>query len=377
MKTLTKLISGGLVLLASSAIQADQVFLDDVIIDGSLCTGFDCVNGESFGFDTIRLKENNTRLHFNDTSNSASFPAADWRLIANDSSNGGADHFSIQNASTGQTGFRVDGGAPNNALRVDNQGDVGIGTATPVVELHLKDGDTPTLRLEQDGSSGFGLQTWDVAGNETNFFVRDTTNGSTLPFRIRPGAPNNAIYIDPTGNVGLGTSSPAEPFHLIKSGPARFKLTNSTIANTASVDKDWIFNSNGTLRISAGGDAAEFKLTADGELTVSGGYFVNATELSVPDYVFESSYDLKSIEEQAEYMFSNKHLPSVKAAPPSEGQLDLVSQQLGMLEELEKAHIYISYLHERMKVIEQDKAQEMSLLEERLAKLEGKVAVSD
>ena len=31
----------------------DQVILDDLIVDGSACIGFDCVNGESFGFDTI------------------------------------------------------------------------------------------------------------------------------------------------------------------------------------------------------------------------------------------------------------------------------------------------------------------------------------
>ena len=45
---------------------ADQVILDDLIVDGSACIGFDCVNGESFGFDTLRLKENNLRIKFQD-----------------------------------------------------------------------------------------------------------------------------------------------------------------------------------------------------------------------------------------------------------------------------------------------------------------------
>src|ERR1041384_1801558 len=40
----------------------DVVTADDEIIQGSLCVGLDCVNNESFGFDTIRLKENNTRI---------------------------------------------------------------------------------------------------------------------------------------------------------------------------------------------------------------------------------------------------------------------------------------------------------------------------
>jgi hypothetical protein len=76
-----------------------------------------------------------------------------------------------------------------------------------VVDLHVKSGNTPTLRLEQDGSSGFTAQTWDVAGNEANFFIRDATNGSTLPFRIRPGARSNSIDIEADGDVRLGHSA--------------------------------------------------------------------------------------------------------------------------------------------------------------------------
>ncbi|MEO0863652.1 MAG: hypothetical protein AAFY39_03505, partial [Pseudomonadota bacterium] len=53
---------------------ADQVFVDDVIVQGSICVGIDCSNGESFGFDTLRLKENNLRIKAQDTSSSASFP---------------------------------------------------------------------------------------------------------------------------------------------------------------------------------------------------------------------------------------------------------------------------------------------------------------
>ena len=85
---------------------------------------------------------------------------------------------------------------------------MGIGTSIPATEIHTVGGDTPTLRLDQDGSGGWSPQIWDVAGNETNFFVRDVTNGSTLPFRIQPGAPTSSIYINSTGDIGIGTSSP-------------------------------------------------------------------------------------------------------------------------------------------------------------------------
>ncbi|MEL6657883.1 MAG: tail fiber domain-containing protein [Bacteroidota bacterium] len=184
-----------------------QVFTQDVIIQGSLCVGIDCPTTQSFGFDTQILKENNLRLFFDDTSASASFPSNDWRLVANESSNGGANYFAIEDATAGRQPFRIVAGAPVNSLWVDAEGDVGIGTPTPVLELHIRDGDSPTMRLEQDGSSGFGSQTWDVAGNETNFFVRDVTNGSLLPFKIKPSAPTNSLYIDSDGDIGIGTQS--------------------------------------------------------------------------------------------------------------------------------------------------------------------------
>jgi len=203
-----------LALGVSGIVKADQQILDDLIVDGSACIGQDCVNGESFGFDTIRLKENNLRIKFQDTSSSASFPTTDWQLTANDSSNGGANRFSIDDIDSGRTPFTIEAGAPSHSLYVDDGGRIGLGTSTPVVEMHVADGDTPTMRLEQNGSSGFTPQTWDVAGNETNFFVRDVTNGSALPFRIRSGAPTSAIDIAADGDVGLNTTSPAANLHV-------------------------------------------------------------------------------------------------------------------------------------------------------------------
>jgi len=222
-----------LTLAMSQTVMADQVILDDLIIDGSICAGMDCVNGESFGFDTIRLKENNLRIKFQDTSNSASFPTNDWQITANDSSNGGANKFSIDDIDGGRTPFTLEAAAPSHSLYVDDGGRIGLGTSTPVVELHVVDGDSPTIRLEQNGSSGFTPQTWDVAGNETNFFVRDATNGSTLPFRIRPGAPSSSIYIDTDGDVGLSSSSPDAPLHLVTGSDFSGLLVEAADSGTA------------------------------------------------------------------------------------------------------------------------------------------------
>lgn len=269
----------------------DFLINDDLIVDGSACIGFDCVNGESFGFDTIRIKENNLRIKFDDTSTAGSFPRNDWQLTANDSANGGASKFSIDDISGGRTPFTVEANAPSHSLYVDDGGRIGLGTSTPSVDLHVISGDTPTLRLQQDGSSGFQPQTWDVAGNETNFFVRDVTNGSTLPFRIRPGAPTSSIFVDSDGLVGMGTSSPDAGLHVRRSdGSANIKIeeTSGTAAtrnmaefinngkvNVRFEDSNsnnfWNYEVDNRFVINHNGDMDdEMALTATGNMTITG-----------------------------------------------------------------------------------------------------------
>ncbi len=196
----------------------DVLHYDDVIITGSLCVGFDCADGESFGFDTIILKEHNLRIYFNDTSYTASYPTNNWRITINDSTNGGANYFSIDDVDEGTHPFRIEAGAPSNSLYVEDYGRIGIKTSTPVVELHIKDSDTPTVRLEQDSSGGWTPQTWDVAGNESNFFIRDVTNGSKLPFRIQPSTPSSTLCLKSDGKVGIGTWSPSNMLEIETTG---------------------------------------------------------------------------------------------------------------------------------------------------------------
>src|SRR6476469_3210227 len=106
------------------------------------------------------------------------------------------------------------GGTRTSVLTWNSQGRVGIGTSTPSLLLHLLKSDTPAIRMEQTNTGGFTAQTWDIGSNEANFFVRDLTGGSRLPFRIRPGAPTSAVDISASGNVGIGTSSPQARLHV-------------------------------------------------------------------------------------------------------------------------------------------------------------------
>ena len=211
----------------------DQVIPDDLIVQGSICAGLDCVNNENFGFDTIRVKENNTRIQFDDTSSIAGFATNNWQIRANSSASGGAsflafvDQGANGNSETGTIIFEVDAGAPANSLKVSSTGNVGLGTATPVLDAHANTTDTPAIRLEQNSAGGFTAQTWDIAGNEANFFVRDVTSGSRLPFRIRPGAPTSSLDISADGDVGIATGSPNLRLEVF--GVAGLPATNGTI----------------------------------------------------------------------------------------------------------------------------------------------------
>src|SRR5947208_2533618 len=201
-----KIVANGLTPGAPKA--EDVVTADDAIIQGSLCVGLDCVNNESFGFDTIRLKENNTRIKFDDTSTTAGCPNNDWQLTANDAC-GGANKFSIEDITGSKVPFTITAGAPTNSLFVASSGKLGLGNSAPGLNLHITATDTPAIRQEQTSGGGFTAQTWDNGANEANSFVRDVTGGSRLPLRIRPGAPTSSIDISASGTVGMGTASPS------------------------------------------------------------------------------------------------------------------------------------------------------------------------
>lgn len=236
---------------------ADIVQADDLIVQASICVGFDCVNGESFGFDTLRLKENNARIAFVDTSG-AGFATDDWELTANDSANGGLDRFSIANTTDATIPFTVVGNATTNALVV-GAGRIGIGTAEPGLSVHAVADNTPAIRLAQTAVQ-FTAQTWDIGANEANFFVRDTTNSSLLPFRIRPGAPTSSLDIAANGDIGVGTQAPAADLHLLGAGPQRVRL--QTTGGTAST---WGMGATalGTFTIDSGG-GPEITIAATG-----------------------------------------------------------------------------------------------------------------
>ena len=131
---------------------SDQVFAEDVVIHDSLCVGMDCADGENFSFDTIRLRENNLRLHFDDTSTSGAFPSNDWSIVINDSANGGDNYFAVQDLGTSNFPLTIEAGAADDTLVVDSEGRVGVGTEDPTESLHVVGNALITGNLELGSS---------------------------------------------------------------------------------------------------------------------------------------------------------------------------------------------------------------------------------
>lgn len=275
---------------------ADQVIPDDLVIQGDLCAGLDCLGDYPFNGNTVALRENNTRIRFEDTSATPGFTTQSWWLAANQSASGGQNRFSIDTGlNEGQTVIRlVCRAEANDHGLVVNASGIGFGTPTPQSVLHALRDDTPGFRLEQS-SALHPAQSWDIAGNEANFFIRDVTGGSRLSFRIVPGAPTNSLTADSAGRVGVGTLEPTARVHavtapfgvsdltkgawLVESNTAgatsgiRLQAQGNTQVvhtNTAS-SRAWRTTAGATgFERSEVGAPAAWRMTASGDMSIAG-----------------------------------------------------------------------------------------------------------
>ena len=368
----------------------DVVTADDIIVQGSACIGLDCVNNESFGFDTIRLKENNTRIKFDDTSTGTGFPNNDWQLTANDSASGGANKFSIDDVTNSKTPFTVTGNSPTNSLFIASTGKVGFGNNSPVLNLHITATDTPAIRQEQTNGGGFTAQTWDIGANEANWFVRDVTGGSRLPLRIRPGAPTSSIDIAASGNVGIGTASPNAHFHSHNATDSNLMLFDSTgsfgtvgvviesVNDANSVIEPLFYNGSrhvfatGNIGIGVTNPTSPIQHTSGAVLT-AGGVWTSASSRALKENITELGVD----EAQAAF----KQLDPVKydyKVDPSEKHVGFIAEDVPELVAM-KGHKTLSPLDivAVLTKVVQEQQKTIDDLTTRLKKVEGEMPKSE
>jgi hypothetical protein len=237
----------------------DDVINDDLIVIGNACIGASCYDTYIFSpnYSPLVVRDDGPRIHFVDSS--TVLPTNDWALVANDVADGGAAYFAIVDEDSSTAPFKIMDNAPANSIYISPYGDVGFGTSAPSAELDVVDDYEPSLRLEQTGGTP---QVWEIDGDEWDISFYDVTHGAE-PFKVEVGTPSNTLYIDSSGNVGIGTNAPSSVLHVTGSLQADGLVVEaSTPANTLYVD------SSGSVGI--GTNTPSSKLHVAGNTYVTG-----------------------------------------------------------------------------------------------------------
>ena len=93
----------------------------------------------------------------------------------------------------------------------------------------------PGIEFRDSSVSGsFPSDDWRLEINDNfslpggqNFFRLRNLTGNTVPFTITGGAPGNALYVDASGDVGLGTSIPQARLHIETTDTSGLRLSRS------------------------------------------------------------------------------------------------------------------------------------------------------
>ncbi|GLT09542.1 hypothetical protein ACFQFQ_06060 [Sulfitobacter porphyrae] len=365
---------------------------------GSLCLGLRCNENEPTNNITPLIIDTPKQAWIDMVNQSVAgtgfYPGRDWRIRPNDDYNGGIERFSIEDLSADTIPFSIEGGAPENALWIDNGGGIGLGTMFPQDRLHASGAIGPGFRMEQTGNGLLPPQAWRIVG-QTAFSVTDLTAGTT-PFRIDRTAPTGSFHLDETGFVGLGTTAPEELLHVRSNATntdafalfdaagagsdAAFRLRQNGVTPTT-----WEFRNqqdSGRLNVGIAGGNTPLKIdnaannnllklginSAPDAVVVTGRLVVNNTTLNVPDYVFGADYPLRSLAEVRDFIGTNRHLPDV----PSEADIkangvDMTEMQMTLLKKIEELTLYTLELEAR----DAAKSNQIADLNQRLERLEA------
>ncbi|PWL30057.1 hypothetical protein [uncultured Roseivirga sp.] len=202
------------------------------------------------------------------------------------------------------------------------RGNLGIGSASPQSKLHIE-GDVL-------------IDAYNNGGNEHGIFFRQEFNSSNkynlsiLAYdHSNAGVSPDGLSINAFDGISFSTGS--------NSRNERLRITQSG---------DAIFHNNI--------EASKVKVTAQPG--------------SVPDYVFAEDYELLTINQLAEYIKANSHLPNIPSAKEIESNGQDVGQlQLKLLEKIEELTLYVIEKDNQVRKLE----NENTLLKTRLDEIEN------
>jgi hypothetical protein len=135
-------------------------------------------------------------------------------------------------------------GSGGDEIVIDTSGNVGIGTPSPTAKLHIA-GDSG-IRVNNSAST----QQFDLKAQGSNLGIENFFgSGSTITFgtNANGGGVTEAMRIDSSGNVGIGTSSPAYSLDVQSSATTGIVAMFSNDANQTSEEAlIWIAGQNKT-----------------------------------------------------------------------------------------------------------------------------------
>jgi hypothetical protein len=102
-------------------------------------------------------------------------------------------------------------------LRVDNVGNVGIGTTSLIDKITIDGGNLSVM-------SGNSIKLFHSANNNWSSIYSPASG----VFSVNTGGVTDALYITTTGDVGFGTTNPSGKLHIVKNGSAILKLERTT-----------------------------------------------------------------------------------------------------------------------------------------------------
>lgn len=268
---------------------------------------------------------------------------------------------------------RRSGGASDLALQ-NAGGNVGIGTLTPEVRLHVATGTNATL------AGGGAIQvgaTDDVnlAIDNNEILVRDDSGTGSLSLQ------------NDGGNVGIGTASPDMNIKLQVIGGTDASNTEGGFIQAGSSSGLNVAMDNNEIQARNNGGASELLVQHDGGdvllcgleggqvgigitsaanlpdaeylLAVDG--FILSEEIRVemseawPDYVFEKDYELMPLEELEQSIATHQHLPGIpSAAEIADDGLVIGDMQRRMMEKIEELTLYVIELNKKNQKLEQE-----------------------